>query len=79
MTRYDFERLEDQHYSYMWQEYNERCEYEEEETERAFYIYWHNEEYEDIETIEADTEEEAAEKAEEILPEDAVIDEIRVA
>ena len=38
-----------------------------------------NEEYEDIETIEAETEEEAAEKAEEILPIDAVIDEIRVA
>ena len=75
MMRYDFAGLEAEHYSAMYDRYYSTSEYED-ETEKAFHIYWHNEEFEDIETIEAECEEEAAEKAEEILPEDAVIDKI---
>lgn len=78
MTRYDFSRLEDEHYDYMFDRYFADSEYAEDEP-TEFHIYWHNSEFEDIETIEAECEEEAAEKAEEILPEDAVIDKIRVA
>lgn len=75
MTRYDFSRLEDEHYDYMFDRYFADSEYSEDEP-TEFHIYWHNEEYEDIETVEAEYEEEAREKAEAILPEDAVIDKI---
>ena len=75
MTRYDFSRLEDEHYDYMFDRYFADSEYAEDEP-TEFRIYWHNEEFEDIETVEAKYEEEAREKAEEILPEDAVIDKI---
>lgn len=78
MTDYEFSRLEAEHYGYMYDRFYEASEYEEEKT-REYIIDWHNEEFEDCEFLEAENEEEAREKAEEILPEDAVIDEIRVA
>lgn len=78
MSTYEFSRLEAEHYGYMYDRYYESSQYEEDET-KVYFIDWHNEEYEDSEIIEAENEEEAYEKAEEILPEDAVIDDVRVA
>ena len=81
MTRYDFERLEDRHYDYLFDEYNREYEAEDEPTE--YIVSWHNSEFDDLATIEAESEEEALEKAEELigdeLPEDAVIDSVKVA
>ena len=51
MTRLDFERLEDQHYDYLFDEYNR--EYEEEEP-TEYMVSWHNEEFDDLVTIEAE-------------------------
>ena len=78
MTRYEFNSLERDYYNAMYDRFYESSEYEEERT-REYVVDWHNEEFEDCEFIEAENEEEAAEKAEEILPEDAVIDDVRVA
>ena len=61
-------------------EYNK--EYEEEEP-TEYMVSWHNEEYEDCEFIEAEDADEALAIAEEMigdeLPEDAVIDSVKVA
>ena len=62
----------------MYDRFYEVSEYEEERT-KEYVIDWHNSEYEDCEFIEAENEEEAYEKAEEILPDDAIIDNVRVA
>ena len=81
MTRYEFARLEEAHYDYMFDSYFTECE-EEEET-KEYVISWHNEEYEDLVTVEAESEEEAFDIAEEMigdeLPEDAIIDSVKVA
>ena len=78
MSTYEFSRLEAEHYGYMYDRFYESSEYEAERT-KEYVIDWHNSEYEDCEFIEAENEEEAYEKAEEILPEDAIIDDVRVA
>ena len=82
MTRLDFERLEDQHYDYMFDRYFADSEYAEDEP-TEYIVSWHNSEFDDLATIEAESEEEALEKAEELigdeLPEDAVIDSVKVA
>ena len=78
MSTYEFARLEAEHYGYMYDRYYEASEYEEERT-REYVINWHNTEFEDCEFITAEDPEEAREKAEAILPEDAVIDDVRVA
>ena len=78
MTRYEFNSLERDYYNAMYDRFYESSQYEEDET-KVYFIDWHNEEYEDSEIIEAENEEEAYEKAEEILPEDAIIDSVRVA
>ena len=81
MTRLDFERLEEAHYDYMFDSYFTECETEEESKE--YVISWHNEEFDDLVTIEAEDEDEALDIAEEMigneLPEDAVIDSVKVA
>ena len=81
MTRLDFERLEDRHYDYLFDEYNREYEAEEELTE--YMVSWHNEEFEDCEFIEAEDADEALAIAEEMigdeLPEDAIIDSVKVA
>lgn len=80
MSTYEFARLEAEHYGYMWQDYNDRLQYE--EYQKEFMIFWHDDESEteDVEIITADNEEQAYEKAEEMLgteiPETAVIDKI---
>lgn len=78
MTRYEFNSLERDYYNAMYDRFYEASEYEEERT-REYVIDWHNAEYEDCEFITAEDPEEAVEKAEAILPEDAVIDDVRVA
>ena len=81
MTRLDFARLEEAHYDYLFDEYNR--EYEAEEESKEFVISWHNSEFDDLATIEAEDEDEALDIAEEMigneLPEDAVIDSVKVA
>ena len=81
MTRYEFARLEEAHYDYMFDSYFTECE-EEEET-KEYVISWHSEEFEDLVTVEAEDADEALDIAEEMigneLPEDAVIDSVKVA
>jgi hypothetical protein len=54
-----------------------------EDEPKEFTVAWHNSEFEDLATIEAESEEEAFDIAEEMigdeLPEDAVIDSVKVA
>ena len=81
MTRYEFARLEEAHYDYMFDSYFTECEGEEETKE--YVISWHSEEFEDLVTVEAEDADEALDIAEEMigneLPEDAVIDGVRAA